>query len=213
MARKRKDGDPRKIGKQFIPSLADSKLHILSAEAREREIAEAQSRIVELQLEIERAPVGVDTSELRRQMYSAMGKSGKHHRASDDWGSPEELAERIAAWFDEKQVLVVEGGEVVGSRQRAAITVTGLANLLGVSRHTLITYADNSDEYGPVIRAARQKIEELYEGRLVYSDKPVGTIFALKNMGWSDNQTLTVDTGERRMTSEEIQQAIAEDII
>ena len=205
--------DPKAIGRQSVKSLCDSKFVTLSNDARQAEIQEAKSRMVELRAEIERAPVGVDTSELRRQFFAAMGKSGKRHRASDNWGTPEELAETIAKWFDEKQVLVVEDGEVVGTRQRTAVTLTGLANLLGVDRKTLMTYATNNDEYGPVIMAARQKIEELYEGRLVYGDKPVGTIFALKNMGWSDNMTLTTDTSERRMTSEEIAQAINEDII
>ena len=43
---------------------------------------------------------------------------------------------------------------------------------------------------------------------------PAGVIFALKNLGWADDIKLSVNGGgERRMSSEEINQMIEEDII
>lgn len=43
---------------------------------------------------------------------------------------------------------------------------------------------------------------------------PVGVIFALKNLGWADDIKLSVNGGgERRMSSEEINQMIEKDII
>ena len=193
----------------------DSDLCILPMAEREKEIADASARTMVLSEQIASAPPGVDVSELRHQLAMLSGKMGRHARASDNWGTPEELAESIAKYFDSRQVIVTdEEGNVLGYRQTQPITITGLANHLGVSRKTLVRYSDNNDEYGPIIAAARQKIEEMYEGRLVYSERaPVGAIFALKNLGWSDNVTIETDTEERRMTSEEIAKAISEDIV
>lgn len=192
----------------------DSEVRMLSADARELEIQRSRSKVMELRGAIESAPLGVDTSELRRQMYSAMGKSGRHARAFDGM-TPTELGEAIAKYFDERQALVTdENGEVIGTRQLEPVTMSGLANFLGVDRKTLVNYSRNESEYSPVIIAARNKIEELYESRLVYGDKPVGTIFALKNMGWSDTAALTIQAeGERRLSAEEIERSIEEDII
>ena len=68
-------------------------------------------------------------------------------------------------------------------------TLAGLATSLGMSRKTLYNYSQK-DEFLPIIKSARDKIIEVYEKLLIYSSKPTGVIFALKNMEWRDNQSI-----------------------
>jgi len=68
-------------------------------------------------------------------------------------------------------------------------TLSGLAYYLGMSRKTLYNYKKR-DEYVHIINKARNKVEDIYEQRLLYSDKPTGVIFALKNMNWTDRQQI-----------------------
>lgn len=190
---------------------------MLSNAERQKQIQEDQLTVKRLRAEIAAAPIGVDTSELRKQLFDVI------HRSPGKGGTPraitctrDELADSICKFFDSRQAAVVDdAGNIVGYQQTAPITVTALANWLHIDRKTLVHYANNSDEYGDIITAARQKIEELYEGRLVYGEKnPAGVIFALKNLGWADDIKLSVNGGgERRMSSEEINQMIEEDII
>lgn len=156
----------------------------------------------------------MDTTELRERFVAVAKQATAQHRSITC--TREELTERIIEFFDSKQVVDVdENGEVIGIRQVAPITMTGLANWLGIDRATLIRYARGSDEYGDIISAARAKIEELYEGRLVYGGgNPAGVIFALKNIGWSDETKIVVsDSNERRLTPAEIQEIADSDIV
>ena len=188
---------------------------MLSKEAREQEIKNNKLMARKLTAQIAAAPAGVDTSELREQLKKCNAKlRGRKSRAISC--SREELADSICKFFDSRQVAVVDDdGNVLGYQQTAPITVTALANWLGIDRKTLVQYANGSDEYGDIITAARSRIEELYEGRLVYGENnPAGVIFALKNLGWSDEVKMLVgDDGQRRMTNEEIQEMIEADIV
>lgn len=69
-------------------------------------------------------------------------------------------------------------------------TLAGLACALDISRRTLYNY-DEKDKFLYIIKKAREKVEEIYEKYLIYGEKPVGTIFALKNMGWKDRSDVT----------------------
>lgn len=74
------------------------------------------------------------------------------------------------------------------------ITITGLALALGFeSRQSIYDY-EKDGEFSYIIKNARLRVENAYE-RTLYSDKPTGAIFALKNMGWKDNQRTEL-TGE-----------------
>jgi len=64
-------------------------------------------------------------------------------------------------------------------------TVTGLALFLGFeSRQSFYRY-ENDGEFSYTIKKARLKIESIYEQNL-HSGNATGSIFALKNFGWSD---------------------------
>ena len=71
-------------------------------------------------------------------------------------------------------------------------TLAGLAVALNISRSTLYLYS-YKDGFSDIIKKAREKVEGLYEERLLYSDKPTGVIFALKNMGWKDRNDFTTN--------------------
>ena len=74
-------------------------------------------------------------------------------------------------------------------------TITGLTLALGFStRKSLLDYAEKL-EFVNIIKKARLKVEHEYEKRLS-SNAPVGAIFVLKNMGWSDRQELTGADGK-----------------
>lgn len=187
-----------------------------STEACVRDEEERRLAVKRVTAELAAAPLGVDTSELRKQLDALTPGGDVPGSRRAIRCSRAELKEKICEFFDSRQVAVVdENGEVIGYQQTAPITITALANWLGLDRKTLVQYARNSDEYGDIITAARAKVEELYEGRLVYGEKnPAGVIFALKNLGWADDIKLSVDGGgERRMSTEEITQMVEEDIV
>jgi hypothetical protein len=68
-------------------------------------------------------------------------------------------------------------------------TICGLAYFLGfASRQSLLDY-ENNVEFSDTVKKARLRIEMAYEESL--QDKsPAGSIFALKNMGWSDKSEI-----------------------
>jgi len=71
-------------------------------------------------------------------------------------------------------------------------TLAGLAVHIGIARSTFYEY-EKIDEFSDIIKKARQKVEALYEQRLVYESNPTGVIFALKNMTWKDRSDFTTD--------------------
>lgn len=69
-------------------------------------------------------------------------------------------------------------------------TITGLAFHLGfASRNSLYDY-EGRDEFSGIIKKARLRVEMGYEKKLHGKYPPIGAIFALKNMGWSDKQEI-----------------------
>ncbi len=71
-------------------------------------------------------------------------------------------------------------------------TQTGLALALGFeSRQSLFDYKEK-DEFSYTIKKAFARIDEKHEQRL-YDSSNSGSIFYLKNRGWSDNMKLEGD--------------------
>jgi len=78
---------------------------------------------------------------------------------------------------------------IVWDRDEEPPTITGLALFLGFcSRQSFYDYESN-DGFSYAIKRARMRIENAYE-KCLYNDKPIGAIFALKNMSWRDKQEL-----------------------
>jgi hypothetical protein len=60
------------------------------------------------------------------------------------------------------------------------------------SRQSFYDYEERG-EYSYIIKNARLRVEKGYELRL-HGNNPTGSIFALKNMGWSDKQEIDQKT-------------------
>jgi len=87
--------------------------------------------------------------------------------------TPKEFEDRANAFF----LKCEEDGKVP--------TVNGLALALGFnSRQSLLNYADRP-EFLDIVKNVRTRLENEWEQRLAGSN-PAGTIFWLKNQGWSD---------------------------
>lgn len=86
---------------------------------------------------------------------------------------------------DEMEVLVDEYFEALMADEKFVPTVNGLALHLGfTSRQSLINYG-GKPEFVDVVKRARTILENAWEQRLV-GPNAAGTIFWLKNQGWSD---------------------------
>lgn len=85
-------------------------------------------------------------------------------------------------------------------------TITGLALHLGFAgRQALINNEGYSDEFKDAVKRAKSRVEAYYEEHLVESHA-AGSIFALKNFGWTDKQEFDhrVEQVGEPLTTEEI---------
>lgn len=93
------------------------------------------------------------------------------------FSTPDELNTKIKEYFD----------HCLNNNEN--ITITGLALFLGFAdRQSLFDY-EKRDEFSCIIKRARMTVENSYENRL-YTHSFGGGIFALKNMGWKDQQEI-----------------------
>jgi len=91
------------------------------------------------------------------------------------WTDPEAFAEAVDKYFENKEEIH---------------TWTGLALHLGFdSRQSLQDYKERDGFLTP-IKKALARIEGIYEQRMVKANNPSGSIFALKNFGWTDRQEI-----------------------
>lgn len=102
----------------------------------------------------------------------ALGNNGGRPKIYEDPKVLEERCEQYFLWCIENKV---------------NLTITGLALFVGFSsRETLNDYG-SKQEFSDVIRRAKLVVENGYEQNLD-TFKYGGAIFALKNMGWKDQQ-------------------------
>lgn len=101
------------------------------------------------------------------------------------FGSDKELAQQIEDYF------------VFGVNNKKP-TISGLCYYLGFeSRQSFYDYEKN-DEFSYTIKRARLRIETLYEENL-QGPACTGSIFALKNFGWVDTQSLDHTSNGKEM--------------
>ena len=103
--------------------------------------------------------------------------------------SPDELQEQIELYFtdcpDKKEIIAGNGSVKI-----SVYTISGLAYFLGFeSRQSFYDY-EKKEEFTYIIKRARLRIEMNYEQNLQFNNA-TGSIFALKNMEWSDRTELT----------------------
>ena len=95
------------------------------------------------------------------------------------YNTPEELSAAVDKYFEDNDVLAI----------------TGLALALGFAdRQSLYDY-EKYDGYSCIIKKARTRVELSYELGL-RTQSPTGSIFALKNMGWTDKKEIVTMEAE-----------------
>jgi len=116
------------------------------------------------------------------------------------YNSPEEIQEAIEAYFNSPETLYTKIAKDGSSTEERRYSVTKLAYYLGFeSRQSIYDYG-NRGEYSYIIKRALLFIEGEYELNL-QGNNPSGSIFALKNMGWTDKQEIDQsNSGEMNIT-------------
>lgn len=106
-----------------------------------------------------------------------------------------QLAKKVDAYFEYiKGEFHGSGKKKVWDRQPEPATITGLVLYLGfTSRQSLTDYEEMNEVYSDIIKYARTRVSHEYEKKLSEA-KPTGSIFALKNMGWSDNKSIELSS-------------------
>lgn len=102
----------------------------------------------------------------------------------------EQMAEKISQYFEDHLPVQIETeeGEKVTIYPRP-VTITGLCLYLGFeSRQSFYDY-EVKKEFTYIIKRARLVIESIYEENL-QGKTPTGSIFALKNMDWTDKSEI-----------------------
>ena len=133
--------------------------------------------------------------------------------------TPEDLKEHIDDYFKSCTIpMKDENGEIVHDRtgkeimvQVKPLTISGMANHLGIATDTLRTYQVRAKagkippEYADIIISARQKIEEYAESQLYSRDGSRGGQFVLQaGFGWQTKQERNeVKVAKRRMKMQE----------
>lgn len=120
--------------------------------------------------------------------------------------SVKELEDKIQEYFDycdnkTKEVHSDKLGDMI-MPDPEPYTMSGLARRLGIDRDTLINYSHKEDYFG-TIRAARERVHEDVERRLLSTRNEKGAIFSLKNnFGWREkNETDLTSNGKEIKTN------------
>ena len=104
---------------------------------------------------------------------------------------PEELEKKIQEYFATIELT------------DKPITISGLCYHCGFeSRQSFYDY-EKRDKFSYTIKRARFAIEVSYEAGL-HTRTPAGSIFALKNLGWTDNQQITHDINYSDISDDEL---------
>ena len=92
--------------------------------------------------------------------------------------SPEEFTRIAEEYFSKREA------------EDKPFTVNGLALALGLCRQSLLNYGEKP-EFLDAVKAIRARLEDHWESRLG-GGNAAGTIFWLKNQGWSDKTEQTI---------------------
>jgi hypothetical protein len=90
--------------------------------------------------------------------------------------------------FEDHEALKQAINDYFTNTKKDEWTITGLAIHLETSRETLLNYQDR-EEFFDTIKRAKDMVEHSYEIDLKKKGH-AGSIFALKNMNWTDRQEI-----------------------
>lgn len=126
------------------------------------------------------------------------GYTGTDRHRPLTFKTPEEMQDVINEYFDYcdnriKTIWDDDKQKEIAVTNPAPYTMHGLARALKIDRRTLIDYTE-LDKFLPTIKAARERIAEDVETRLMDGRAQTGAIFNLKNnFGWKDETHTDVD--------------------
>jgi len=103
--------------------------------------------------------------------------------------SPEQLQKKIQEYVDENK--------------STGLTITGLCLHLGFESRQSFYDLQKRDEFSYTIKKGRLFIENAYELKL-HDKFSTGAIFALKNLGWTDQQHFTHDISYSEIPDDEL---------
>lgn len=89
-------------------------------------------------------------------------------------------------------------------QNKEPVTWTGLALFMGFACRASINEYEKYDGFSYAVKKARTFVEYHYELRL-NGDRPTGAIFALKNMGWDDKQSVAHTSPDGSMSPTRIE--------
>lgn len=128
-----------------------------------------------------------------RLMYRQPARLQKRVDEYFEWvkGDGEYVTKTIEYFDKNDEIKKKTVTEWVWHREPEPIMITGLALYLGFcSRQSLYEYAE-MPAFASIIKTAMTRVESNYEKILHTKDKPIGALFALKQMKWSDRQDIS----------------------
>lgn len=132
------------------------------------------------------------------------------------YDKPEDMLKAVNDYFSSLQVSM--HNPATGRMEYAWVrspTMPGLARALGMSRAALDNYS-KSEEFSEVVEYAKDIYREYLEQKALSGGNQGGTIFVMKNMGYTDTKTYQVEPTSRlaaAQTPEEIAKLVDEDIV
>lgn len=114
--------------------------------------------------------------------------------------------------FDSPEQFDAAVDSYVASKEGGRLTWTGLALYLGFCSRVSIDEYLKYEGFSYSVKRAKLLVENSYEESLGGDGSPAGSIFALKNFGWSDKQELehSGSVGHyETMSEEELERRIA----
>lgn len=127
--------------------------------------------------------------------------------------TPEEFLERaeeyLRSCYDDRGILI------------KPVTITGMCNFLGTTRERLLGYENgtleslkdgNGDDesFRDAVKRVKHVCQEYAENHGFMARNPAFAIFALKNYGWKDIQTIEATTTEIHTIDPEVRQLVSE---
>lgn len=155
-----------------------------------------------------------DPKRLRQGYFQKGGRGGPGRKRF--YQNPAEMEAECNKYFE--SLLVASLNESTGRMEytwRVPPTIPGLARALGMTDVSLKNYAER-DEFAPVVDWAVGVIKEYLETGVVQPGNQSGKIFLMKNLGYSDMQTITYAPPSRLQAAQspdEIAKLVDEDIV
>ncbi len=121
----------------------------------------------------------------------ANNKDGEKHRGREAQAMKKIGRPRILQSPEQLDALVDEYAQQCRDKDEP-LTLTGLILYIGLSSRSALNNYESRPGFLDSVKRAKLLIENGYEVDLRKTGNPAGSIFALKNMGWSDRQEFEV---------------------